>query len=198
MGWDGGDGDVVKPLEMLEGGDHLSTGKHGRSIGRRTPPYPLCPAGHLPQGQGLRVEPLPLVGRGWGGDFAPHKNPARLPDTLPTRGRVRDDAPPRIPFVTPLEGEMSGRAEGVPHRILGLDRIQARISRRTCLPTHLTSPDRASPSHGPAGQPGMHELRRAKAAFRGTVPRPRPPRSHEVAPAPPRRQVAENAGLRHR
>ena len=24
---------------------------------------PLCPAGHLPQGQGLRVEPLPL----WGG-----------------------------------------------------------------------------------------------------------------------------------
>ncbi|MCM2501405.1 hypothetical protein, partial [Neorhizobium galegae] len=48
------------------------------------------------------VEPLPLVGRGWGGDFIQHQNPSRLPATLPTRGRVKDAALPHIPYAIAL------------------------------------------------------------------------------------------------
>ena len=52
--WEGGDDEAVKSLAMLEGGAELSTYKRKDRIGRRSPPYPLCPAGHLPlKGRGI-------------------------------------------------------------------------------------------------------------------------------------------------
>ncbi|MDR6817087.1 hypothetical protein J2X76_002260 [Neorhizobium sp. 2083] len=60
------------------------------------------------------VEPLPLVGRGWGGVFIQHKNPSRLPATLPARGRVRDAAPPPLPnaIAPPSRGGTAGQTRG--------------------------------------------------------------------------------------
>jgi len=58
---------------------------------------------------GRQVEPLPLVGRGWGGVLAPQQNPSRLPATLPTRGRVKNAARPQVPY--PIALPQAGRRE---------------------------------------------------------------------------------------
>ncbi|TCV70518.1 hypothetical protein EDE05_110174 [Neorhizobium sp. R1-B] len=60
MDAEGGDDDAVKSLEMLSGGDELSPGQTWKgSIVGRAPPYPLCPAGHLPLKGGDRLEARP-------------------------------------------------------------------------------------------------------------------------------------------
>jgi len=76
---EGGDDDWVKSLKMLEGGGELSTAEARKG----SKGYPVLPPSVLPDISSSRarlshmracgcVEPLPLVGRGWGGVFAPH------------------------------------------------------------------------------------------------------------------------------
>jgi hypothetical protein len=151
------------------------------------------------RGRACAWSPSPLWGGVGEGDFAPHKNPARLPDTLPTRGRVRDDAPPRIPFVTPLEGEMSGRAEGgaSPHTRPRPDPTPHFAQDLPSNPPHITRSSQSIAWSLLVNRECMSFVG-PKPHFEAPFRVRRPPRSHEVAPAPPRRQVAENAGLRHR
>jgi hypothetical protein len=117
---------------MLEGGDHLSTGKHGRSIGRRTPPYPPLSRRTSPTGAGLARGAPALVGRGWGGVFAPHQNPSRLPAPSPQGGGLR--MPHRLAShrCPPLSGRCPAGQRGVPRGILAA--IQETFRRKQARP----------------------------------------------------------------
>jgi hypothetical protein len=58
--------------------------------------------------------PSPLWGGVGEGIFAPDQNPSRLPATLPTRGRVKNAAPPRIPYAIVLAAAGLSRAADQP------------------------------------------------------------------------------------
>ena len=107
MGLEGGDDDAVKSLKMLKGGRELSTGKgQGGHIRRHAPPYPPLSRRTSPPQGGDR-----LGARSW-----PAKS-LEIADSTPCQllpfHKLREGSPSMPPSISPLEGEMSGRTEGV-------------------------------------------------------------------------------------